>query len=348
MTNTPITDYAAAFETGGITSADLRAKTKISGWTSLMVFAIIAGSLLSVGYPIATFDRATFADNPWLGSLDIVIGVVLGIVGAIAATGLFRRLPSAVFWARVYFVLCFVTNLISAFGADWDALSRFESKSVVKGLIWSVIWFVYTFRSTQLETILPKRFRRVSRGEVVLALLLALTPVACFAVGFCDVVARAARQEVGEIRHADLPDGFVTDGHVIAAKLEGAIIQTPPDGQAGSCVQYRLGYYHLVFSSLLALHDTDADFEMIRGEAKSPDFADEAETAISDETRTVNGRQARIKVVRLGEGAEAYQWRFAMVVDPGSRKTALVSAYDKLDKADYFDELLNSIRWTVE
>ena len=352
VTNEPITDYAAALEGGGITSAYLRANTKIRGWTSLMLFGVLLGSLFSLIYPIVTFfQNPSHAMNPFFGYLDILLGAVTCVTGLIASVGLFRRLPGAVFWLRFYFVICFATNLISVVCSGMEELSAFEAKTTVRGIVWSVIWFIYTFRSKQLEEVLPKRFRKASGGEIVLAAVLALAPVACFAMGYYTMYRRAEQWSVADIRQADLPDGTFTDGHIIAAKLENAIIQTPPDGEVGTCVLNRQGSYCLFVASMLFGDDGDATFESVRQESRNEEFGQMRETEVTDETRQINGRKARVKVVRLtGDKAEdeSYHWRFAILYDPETHKAAILSGYDGLTDASYFDELLTSIRFKNE
>ena len=352
VTNEPITDYAAALEGGGITSAYLRANTKIRGWTALMLFSILLGAVFSAVYPIVTFIKTPpHTMSPFFDYLDIVLGVAVCVVGLIAAVSVIRRLPGAVFWLRCYFILCFVANLITVACSGMDELSAFEAKSTVRGIVWSVIWFVYTFRSTQLAEVLPKPFRKASGGEIVLALALMLAPVACFAMGYCTVRVRGEQWSVADIRQADIPGGTFTDGHIIAAKLENAIIQTPPDGEVGTCVLNCQGSYCLFVASMMFGDDGDGTFESVRQEARNEEFGQMRETEVSDETRQINGRKARVKVVRLTGDKEdegAYHWRFAILFDPETHKAAIVSGYDGLTDASYFDELLTSIRFKNE
>lgn len=140
------------------TSEWLKSNTQIKGWLIFFLFAIFVGGLISAISSFTNFNAEDYGGNLWIGSVDIFIAVCLFAIAIYTIYAFAQRKPNALFYGRLYVFLVFATNIISAFGGDLDFATI---KSVIRGIIWSIIWFFYLLLSNQVQRVIPKSFRKV-------------------------------------------------------------------------------------------------------------------------------------------------------------------------------------------
>ena len=140
------------------TSEWLKSNTQIKGWLIFFLLAIFVGGLISAISSFTNFNAADYEGNIWLGAVDIFIGVCLFAIAIYTIYAFIQRMPNALFYGRLYVFLVFATNIISAIGGD---LELGTVKQVVRGIIWSIIWFFYLLLSVQVQRVIPKAYRKV-------------------------------------------------------------------------------------------------------------------------------------------------------------------------------------------
>lgn len=162
------------------TSEWLKSNTQIKGWLTFFLLAIFVGGLISAVSSFTNFDAADYGGNIWIGAVDIFIGVCLFAIAIYTIYAFIQRKPNALFYGRLYVFLVFVTNIISAIGGS---IEFGTAKEVVRGVIWSIIWFFYLLLSSQVQRIIPKSFRKVKTADWIILAVFIMIPILCFAIG---------------------------------------------------------------------------------------------------------------------------------------------------------------------
>ena len=166
------------------TSEWLKSNTQIKGWLIFFLLAIFVGGLISAISSFTNFNAADYGGNIWIGAVDIFIGVCLFAIAIYTIYAFIQRKPNALFYGRLYVFLVFTTNIISAFGGD---LEFGTVKQVVRGVIWSIIWFFYLLLSNQVQRVIPKSFRKVKTSDWSILAVFIMIPILCFAIGVANL-----------------------------------------------------------------------------------------------------------------------------------------------------------------
>lgn len=162
------------------TSEWLKSNTQIKGW---LIFFLSVISICGVGSVInafTNFDAADYGGNVWISVVDVFIGVSLLVVAIYTVYAFVKRKPNALFYGRLYVILVFVTNIISAIGGD---LEFGTLKTAISGVLWSIIWFFYLLLSNQVQRIIPKSFRKVKASDWGILTILIMIPFFCIVIG---------------------------------------------------------------------------------------------------------------------------------------------------------------------
>lgn len=162
------------------TSEWLKSNTQIKGWLIFFLLAIFVGGLISAISSFTNFNAADYGGNIWLGAVDIFIGVCLFAIAIYTIYAFIQRKPNALFYGRLYVFLVFATNIISAIGGD---LEFGTVKQVVRGIIWSIIWFFYLLLSDQVQRVIPKAYRKVKASDWSILAVFIMISIFCFAIG---------------------------------------------------------------------------------------------------------------------------------------------------------------------
>lgn len=104
----------------------------------------------------------------------------------------------------------FTTNIISAIGGD---LEIGTVKQVVRGVIWSIIWFFYLLLSNQVQRIIPKPFRKVKTSDWSILAVFIMIPILCFVIGVANLNSKeyCAENITTKSHEISLPDTVVVD-----------------------------------------------------------------------------------------------------------------------------------------
>ncbi len=322
--------------------------TKLTGWAGLMLFAVFAGGIVSFVLSFKDVDMNLLRTHPLLGSVDILNGAVLFATSLIAGIQTCRRARNAVFWLRVFFFILFVSNIIALFAnGGFQGLDSFETKSLIRGLVWPVIWFVFTFKSIVLAQALPHPWRKTSRGDILAAILLFALPIVAFAIGYSTLFNAAnGWYDKAEYTAADLSEGYATDGRIKFAILDGATAEPLTYDSVGPWSECKEGVFSgAVLSCVFTSMDKTPFFETM--ESMLDEGLKEAKrTVVSDTTCKISGHDAHLHFESLDLDGDTYRWRFAMLYAPEKGKVAILSFYDGIDnKPEYFNALLESVQF---
>lgn len=193
------------------TSEWLKSNTQIKGWLIFFLLAIFVGGLISAISSFTNFDAADYGGTIWLGAVDIFIGVCLFAIAIYTIYAFIQRKPNALFYGRLYVFLVFATNIISAIGGDPEFGTV---KQVVRGIIWSIIWFFYLLLSDQVQRVIPKPFRKVKTSDWSILAVFIMISILCFAIGVAKLNSKDYSTENITPQENPLTDTVVVDNEM--------------------------------------------------------------------------------------------------------------------------------------
>lgn len=197
------------------TSEWLKSNTQIKGWLIFFLLTIFVGGLISAISSFTNFNAADYEENIWLGAVDIFIGVCLFAIAIYTIYAFIQRKPNALFYGRLYVFLVFATNIISAIGGD---LELGTIKHVVRGIIWSIIWFFYLLLSVQVQRVIPKAYRKVKALDWSILAVFIMISIFCFAIGVTSLNSKDySAENITTKSHED----SLTDTMVVDKDMEG-------------------------------------------------------------------------------------------------------------------------------
>ena len=332
------------------TSEWLKENTNIHGWLSFFFFAIAVGGIISAVYPIATFNAADYAGNMWLGAIDILLGIGMLAIAIYTIYAFTQRKPNAVFYGRLYVVLVFVTNIISLIGNPDAGLGGV--KQTFKGIIWGIIWFLYLLYSEQVQEVIPKSFRKVSKFEWGVLASIIIVPFLCYAIGMSNLNAEVENRESleAEIREVPLADNERTDGRVIFTIPEGFNCESEEvEAMPGSKLTvYNLSNDNIGSCTMCSDYDTDTsakNFDEYWNSWEGEEDKKLPKTNVDRGSKTINGHNCMYRIIRYNVNGVHVYWRFHILFDEVSGKCCVASFYDRNESTHYIDEILESIRF---
>lgn len=332
------------------TSEWLKENTNVHGWLLFFFFAIAIGGIISAVYPIATFNAADYAGNMWLGAIDIILGIGMLAIAIYTIYAFTQRKPNAVFYGRLYVVLVFVTNIISLIGNPDAGLGGV--KQTFKGIIWGIIWFLYLLYSEQVQEVIPKSFRKVSKFDWGVLASIIIVPFLCYSIGMSNLSAEVKNRESleTEIREVPLADNERTDGRVIFTIPEGFNCE-PEEVEAmpgSKLTVYNLSNDAIGNCTMCSDYDTDTstkNFDEYWNSWEGEDDKKLPKTNVDRASRTINGHNCMYRIIRYNVNGVHVYWRFYILFDELSGKCCVASFYDRNESTNYVDEILNSIRF---
>ena len=365
MDSIEITDYTAQFGEEGERARqerrrkELRATTKISGWLSLLVLAVLLGGIQSLCMQFAQLDLDGLLANTLLNMSDVMTGVLLFILGIVAPVKAWRRSDDAVFYLRLYMALCLTVNLAGlavdiAFGdhaaADAARSAGRASGMAARSILWPAIWLIYTYRSRKVAEVFPLDYRRTPASAVVVALLAFGLPVLTFGVGYWQAKSRAANWSRVEFGGAGLAPREFTDGHIVFTAPEGVSVRGgSSDGAFRPLAVFKEGIFDgMIYCDVFSTKDVGR-FNEVRNELRDtslgPMSESDEQAAMEPLPELMFGRRAAIRIKSVRLDGDIF-WRFAMIYAPEHAKTVVFSFYDDGSEKNYFLKLLESVRFS--
>lgn len=341
---TPQTASEQSIEEFVYTSEYLKKNTEIHGWLSFFLFTVVAGGLLSVVYPLFTFNLAEFDNNIFLALADPLFGLMLFLLACYTFHAFVNRQPNAVFLAKMYIIAVFASNLLSLFAGDYADKGIGSVSQIIRSLIWSGIWFAFLLESNNVEEVCPQEYRKKKNLDIYIAAALILFPFLIVAISLTSELSTRSDQETALLQNVVLADNEYTDGKVVFARPSGFTCQqTEAEG---------IKFFNLECESVGSI-TLCSDYEDNRSEQnvrtywknwEDEDLKKNPAEVLNFETLETNGHPYYYAVKKYVIDDSELYWRFIMILDYDTGKVCLISSYDG-GYEEYIDELINTIRF---
>lgn len=334
------------------TSEWLKENTSIHGWLSFFLFALAVGGVISAFASLFTIKPEDYANNFFLICTDVLPGICMLAVAIYTIYAFNARKPNAVFFGKFYVVLVLVTNLLSLIIGDFDEHGLNTLRQAVKGVFWSIIWFLYLINSEQVQEIIPPSFRKVSRRDWWIVAGILLIPVLCFLIGYTQIQNTVRERENNEanLLSVEISEHERSDGRMIFT-IPYSFICSQEDitVENGAKIRvYNVENEDIGNCTLCCDYDTDSsrkNFNEYRISWKDDDTSSYFEKDVDEGEKIIDGNPCLYKISSYDiNGIEVY-WRFMMLFDKATGKVAVLSCYDRNVNIEYIDELLRSIRF---
>ena len=326
------------------TSEYLKQNTEIHGWLSFFLFTVVAGGLLSVVYPLFTFNLAEYDNNIFLALADPLFGLMLFLLACYTFHAFVNRQPNAVFLAKMYIIAVFASNLLALIGGEYEPTGLGSAPRLVRSLIWSGIWFAFLLNSNNVEEVCPKEYRQKKNLDIYIAAAFIVFPLLIVAISLTSELSTRSNQEATLLQNAVLADNEYTDGKVIFARPSGFNCQqTEAEG---------IKFFNLECESVGSI-TLCSDYEDNRSEHnvrtywknwEDEDLKKNQSKVLSFERLETNGHPYYYAVKKYTIDDGELFWRFIMLFDYETGKVCLISSFDG-GYEDYIDELIKSIRF---
>ena len=184
-----------------ITSEWLKANTKISGWLVFFLVVVMGIGGLKRGLSLIAVNMSDCDNIFCFAAIDIFMGVVSILMSLYVIYSFLNRFPEAVFWARANIILIIALalwNLVMGLIVD-GLLTEREMIGAVSGLLGGGLWLLYLALSRQVQEVIPKSFRKVSKADWIILAAIILIPVVLSVIGMVQLVASATDSQGIEV-----------------------------------------------------------------------------------------------------------------------------------------------------
>lgn len=325
----------------------LKQTTEIHGWLVFFLFAMTLGGIISAIVPIVTLDIAEYAGSWSLAFSDIILGLMLLGVAIYADIAFSKRLPNAVFIAKIYVLLIFITNALSLIGGDFDNTGLNTASQALKGVIWGIVWFLYLCFSEQVKTIIPKEYRRVTSKDYILLASIVIIPIFFIAIAFGGFQKDIVAGEKAMIESSLLEYNEHTDGRIIFKKPSHfTCSRQDSDGLIFHTLENDYGSITIV--SEYNTDDSKKNFIDYWNTFKDEDTEEWNSNIIKDDQININGNTGWYRTVKFtrDEYNDVY-WEFIMIIDQKTEKTCVISSWTSDYDENTLSRLMNSIRFSL-
>ena len=304
-----------------VTAEWLRSNTRIRGWLALFMLALLLSPLWSLDEAVVAVNATEFYGSVILATTGVVTMLVLAVVAIWTFVAFHRRWPAAVFWARFFLVCCLLCGVLSLSLGE-DEMSAREYGRAIETVFLSIVWLVYFRVSKQVAKVIPRPYRHAGLGTWVAAALFVLLPIGWGVAGIAHAV--LGYHGNVEIRQSELPEGELTEGHVVFRAPEGWSSEVGSLGEAVVCIMMDGENSSIELLSILDSDDTKESFESAVESFADEDFDKMKRQTVLDELTMVNGNKCYYRVVNY---ESAFYWHFAILFDSGTGKAVVLSGY---------------------
>jgi hypothetical protein len=325
----------------------LKQTTEIHGWLVFFLFAMTLGGIISAIFPIVTLDIAEYAGSWSLAFSDIILGLMLLGVAIYADIAFCKRLPNAVFIAKIYVLLIFITNVLFLIGGDFENTGLNTASQALKGVIWGVVWFLYLCFSDQVKTIIPKEYRKVTSKDYILLASIVIIPIFFIAIALGGFQKDIVAGEKAMIESSLLEYNEHTDGRIIFKKPSHfTCSRQDSDGLIFHTLENDYGSITIV--SEYNTDDSKKNFIDYWNTFKDEDTEEWNSNIIKDDQININGSTGWYRTVKFtrDEYNDVY-WEFIMIVDQKTEKTCVISSWTSDYDENTLSRLMNSIRFSL-
>lgn len=337
----------------GYSSEWLKANTSIHGWLTLFLFAIVASSVVSLGFGIVNVCTVYY-ENVYFKLTDLVNCISVLAISIYTVFLFMKRKRNALFYARLYVLIVILSNFVEIVTARHDALSQVIMTDM-RSIVWSCIWLGYLIFSDQVSDIIPIEFRKVYKRDWGILAVIILIPTLLTILGFRQIkVTDNSRKEQETIMLAKtLPENVRTDGRITFTIPKDFGCSVTIDTIAKEKIM-RFELVNKIDSlqscTICSLYDADDSYlnftkywNTAVGESEVLNFM--VKGGDSNEMK-LNGNTCYYRSYKHdGIMGNYYYSRFYMIFDEPSGKACIVTFADLNKSTGYVKEILNSIRF---
>ncbi len=335
---------------GPITAERLREETSIGGWLVLFLFAMMAGSIVSMFIMLSDFNRAEVGGNWFLALADPLLSFTLFLLACFTLYSFIRRRPGAVFLAKTYVVTVFMSGLLLLVINSVNG-GGINTGEIMRPLIWGAVWFAFLCVSTRVEQVIPSEYRRIEKADWWAVGVLIGVPVLCLITGLVQLNHNGSmheKQEAEFLQNVVLADGEYTDGRIVFACPAG--FKCEEEHIDGDTFYYmETETQSITVGSEYNSDESNRCANTYWKESEGSELSTYYYIPSRDRMETINGNKAYVKIGKYeSRGTGLYTnyiyRRFALIFDSGSDKMCLVSCFDQGD-GSYFEPFLKTIRF---
>jgi hypothetical protein len=346
-----------SFENESFESKSLKPKERktIRGWLIFFLIAMAIGATLSIIYHISHLSLSDYETGLGYGILsvlgaisDIILWTGCGVLAVCTIISFYKYSPNAVFLAKSYIVIIFVTNLIPLLSGGYDDTTVFDSSAqAVRSLIWGIIWFLYFCYSEQVNSLFPKTERKIYKRDKILLFSIVSPGVIWMLLIYLLAYAKIYDGNINmpTINEKVLTYNEYTDGKIIFEK--------PEDFEIEKQFNNNETYHTLRSGSDIVMticgvyddNDTPEYFEECMQSFKDGDLDGFDYEIIDEHHYNSKGNSIYLKIVQYEyESEPVIEWSFVLMFNKETKKCCVITYYSTVE-SDYLGEIINSVRF---
>ena len=340
-------------ENENITSEWLKANTKITGFLGLFLSVVMGFGALKRSLSLIVVNMSDYNNNYCLAAADIFTGVALLSMSLYVIYSFLNRYPNAVFWAKTNLILIIALSLLGLVTGQAEE----EKIAAVSGLLGVGLWLLYLICSRQVQEVIPKSFRKVSKVDWIVLLAIILIPNVLWVIGVTQLSDTTGSQKI------ETSEGLSqnTDS-LYYAETEQVKFIVPKEFSCDASLAYDiegkdLYSYDLMnevdpsysIVTLCSEYKADSSFSNLDRHWEAWKKKEHKEVYMNDVDRgvqSINGNKCLYRICKYFDKAgEDMYWRFYLLFDNETDKSCVLSSYDDGISTKYVDEILNSIQF---
>lgn len=315
----------------------------IHGWLKFfLIFFVGIGSVASLIMSFVTFEAA---DNFWLSASDIAFAIVYLATGILTLVAFHKRDTDAVFLAKTFVVLCFASNILALFGSEGEIGSDKMVPRMIRSIIWCCIWFIFLCSSNQVQSLIPKSYRKAKTRDWIIIAAVILLPFFCIGLGIASEKKSNVEAETVAMTNLSLGENQFSDGRIVLSlpngidcdetMAENTKVFTVSDAETGAEVTVVSDYDN---------NATKKNFNQYWRGWKSDELDNIKYEVVKDDKKSTEDITVFYKLVRA-ELDNPVDWEFALVFHHASGKVCLVSGYSSSETNSPVAYIINNLKF---
>lgn len=315
----------------------------IHGWLKFfLIFFVGIGSFASLIMSFVTFEAA---DNFWFSASDVAFAFVYLATGIFTLVAFYKRDTDAVFLAKTFVILCFASNLLALFVSDGEVGSDKVVLRMIRSIIWCCIWFIFLCSSNQVQSIIPKSYRKTKTRDWIIIATVVLLPFICIGLGIASEKKSHTETETIALTNLSLGANQFSDGRVILSVPDGVDcdetmaentkVFSLSDAETGAEV------------TIVSDYDSDVtkkNFNQYWRGWKSDELDNIEYSVVKDEKKSNDDFTVFYKLVRANV-ENPVDWEFALVFHHASGKVCLISGYSSSETNSPVAYIINNLKF---
>ena len=257
----------------------------------------------------------------------------------------YKRDTDAVFLAKTFVILCFASNLLALFVSDGEVGSDKMVLRMIRSIIWCCIWFIFLCSSNQVQSIIPKSYRRTKTRDWIIIATVVLLPFICIGLGIASEKKSHTETETIALTNLSLGANQFSDGRVILSVPDGVDcdetmaentkVFSLSDAETGAEV------------TIVSDYDTDVtkkNFNQYWRGWKSDELDNIDYAVVKDEKKSNDDVTVFYKLIRANV-ENPVDWEFALVFHHASGKVCLISGYSSSETNSPVAYIINNLKF---